>query len=76
MILVGLAAVFLALPALTQAQLGLIPTSAAEVHGTPMSTHYVQTLGHMACVWDWPLANFANRRAATFKVPEPSKAGL
>jgi hypothetical protein len=74
MILVGLAAVLLALPALTQAQLDLIPTSAAEVPGTPMSKHYVQTLGRMADVWDWPLVNFANRRADSFKVSEPSKA--
>jgi hypothetical protein len=74
LILVGLAAVLVALPELTQAQLALIPTSAAEVPGTPTSTHYVQTLGLMACVWDWLLVNFANRRADSFKVSEPSKA--
>jgi hypothetical protein len=74
MILAGLAAVLLALPALTQVLQYLIPTSAAEVPGTPMSKHYVQTLGRMADVWDWPLVNFANRRADTFKVPEQSKA--
>ena len=70
----GLAAVLLALPALTQAQQYLIPTSAAEVPGTPMSDHYVQTLGLMACVWDWPLLNFANGRADSFKVSKPGKA--
>lgn len=63
-----------ALPALTQAQQYLIPTSAAEVPGTPMPNHYVQTRGLMACVWDWPLLNFANRRADSFKVSEPGKA--
>ncbi|HEX9155329.1 MAG TPA: hypothetical protein VF819_07170 [Nitrospira sp.] len=64
-----------ALPALTQAQQYLIPTSAAEVPGTPMPNHYVQTRGLMACVWDWPLINLATAVRIRSGHPNQAKRG-
>jgi len=62
-----------------QAQQYPIPTTAAEVPGPPpgtaMTKEYVQSVGRVAYVWGWPLANFANRFAGTTKVTEPCVVG-
>ena len=63
----------------THAQQVPIPTTAAEVPGptpgTSMSKEYVQSVGHMAYLWGWPLVNGANRSKAFAEAPEPGLLG-
>ncbi len=53
-----------------------IPTTAAEVPGSPpgtaMTKAYVQTVGRVAYVWGWPLVNMANRIAAMPRCLNPA----
>jgi hypothetical protein len=64
---------------LAQAQQIPLPTSAAEIAGTPAGTvmpkAYVEMVGRMAYVWGWPMVNQINRRASFAKSPEPGRLG-
>jgi hypothetical protein len=77
--LIGAGAVFLMLAGNAQAQQVPIPTTAAQVPGSPsgtaMTTAYVQTVGRMAYLWGWPLVNSVNRSIAFSKAPEPGLIG-
>ena len=53
-----------ALLATAHAQQVPLPTTAAEVPGPAMTKEYVQMIGRMAYLWEWPLVNSHNRRTA------------
>jgi hypothetical protein len=76
----ALAALFCVLMAtVSRAQQAPIPITPAQVPGpvpgTAMTTAYVQTVGHLAYVWGWPLVNAANRAKTFAKAPEPGLMG-